>query len=262
MSSGFRLFGPIHLAILAAIPATAGALAYLGRGHPSRNRAVSVALGICLGANEIIWYVWRLRVEGFRFPGGLPLELCDLTLWLTVASTLLHGTQPSPDKLGGLTLRQVIFDFAWLAGLGGSLMAVLTPDLWAAPLSYPTIYFFLAHGGVMASLLFLVFSGLARPRSGCVWRTLVLLNGYTVLIAIFDAVFHTNYMYLCQKPVNASLLDFFGPWPAYLLGGEATALVIFWALWLPFRNRATPPAPGRSGADAISHLAAGLTNHQ
>lgn len=161
-------------------------------------------------------------MEGFRFPERLPLELCDLTLWLTVASAF--------------TLRPAIFEFAWLAGIGGALMAVLTPDLWAAPLSYPTIYFFLAHGGLIVTLLFLVWSGLARPRPGCVWRTLAFLNVYAALIGIFDAVFHTNYMYLCSKPLSASLLDFFGPWPLYLLAGEITALILFWLLWAPFRT--------------------------
>jgi hypothetical integral membrane protein (TIGR02206 family) len=162
-------------------------------------------------------------MEGFRFPEGLPLELCDLTLWLTVASTL--------------TLQPTVFEFAWLAGLGGSLMAVLTPDLWAPPLSYPTIYFFLAHGGVIASLLFLVWSGLARLRPGCVWRTLCLLNAYAAVIGVFNAVFHTNYMYLCRKPSSASLLDLFGPWPFYIAAGEATAVIMFWLLWVPFRNK-------------------------
>lgn len=223
MSSGFRLFGPAHLAILAAVPGVAAVLARLARGQPARSRKIAAILGCFLAVNEIVWYTWRLRTEGFRFPEGLPLELCDLTLWLTVISAL--------------TLRPGIFEFAWLAGLGGSLMAILTPDLWAPPLSYPTIYFFLAHGGVIASLLFLVWSGLARPRPGCVWRTFVLLNVWTAFIGVFNAVFHTNYMYLCSKPLSASLLDFFGPWPVYLIGGEATALILFWLLWLPFRRK-------------------------
>jgi hypothetical integral membrane protein (TIGR02206 family) len=222
MSSGFRLFGLTHLAILAAIPGVAATLARIGRGHLLRSRRIASSLGWFLAVNELVWYTWRIHVEGSRFPEGLPLELCDLTLWLTVISTL--------------TLQPGVFEFAWLAGLGGSLMAVLTPDLWAPPLSYPTIYFFLAHGGVMASLLFLVWSGLARPRPGCVWRTLCFLNAYAALIGTFNAVFHTNYMYLCRKPSSASLLDLFGPWPLYIAAGEATAVIMFWLLWVPFRK--------------------------
>ena len=234
MSHGLRLFGPVHLSILAAIPLLAGGLVRLARGLPDRNRLIARILGILLGLNEIIWYIWRRRVEGFRFPEGLPLELCDLTLWLTVASMLLYGA-PSPQGLRAFALRPAIFEFAWLAGLGGALMAVLTPDLWAPLASYPSIYFFLAHGGVVASLLFLVWSSLARPRPGCVRRTFLLVNGYAALISIFDAVFGTNYMYLCRKPVSASLLDLFGPWPIYLIGGELATIVIFWILWAPFR---------------------------
>ena len=222
MSSGFRLFGTAHLAILASIPGVAALLARLARGHPAGSRQIAALLGRFLAVNEIVWYTWRLHAEGFRFPEGLPLELCDLTLWLTVISAL--------------TLQPAIFEFAWLAGLGGSLMAVLTPDLWAPPLSYPTIYFFLAHGGVIATLLFLVWSGLARPRPGCVWRALLFLNAWAAFIGVFNAVFHTNYMYLCRKPSSASLLDFFGPWPLYLVAGEAAAAILFWLLWLPFRK--------------------------
>lgn len=219
-AAGLRLFGAGHLMILGAIPCAAAVLARFARGNRNRSRPVAVVLGFFVAINEVVWYVWRLHVEGFRFPEGLPLELCDLTLWLTVFSTF--------------TLQPTVFDFAWLAGLGGSLMAVITPDLWAPPLSYPTIYFFLSHGGIITSLLFLVWSGLARPRPGCVWRSFCLVNLYALLIGLFDAAFHTNYMYLCRKPVSTSILSYFGPWPIYLAGGELMTIVLFWILWAPF----------------------------
>jgi hypothetical integral membrane protein (TIGR02206 family) len=223
MSSRFHLFGPVHLLILTSVLAIAIALSMASRPGRASARWMRYGLGSFLALNELAWYAYRLHFEGFRFPEGLPLELCDLTLWLTVYALL--------------TLNPPAFETAYFAGLGGSGMALLTPDLWAPLASYPTIYFFVAHGMVVACLLMLVWSKQAKPRPGSLWRVFGVLNAYAAVIAVFNAVFKTNYMYLCDKPAGASLMDFLGPWPFYLLWCEAVALIIFWLLWLPVRYR-------------------------
>jgi len=210
------------LLILISVPALGLALAkWCSKGQRAARR-VRYAVAFFLSANELVWYAYRLHYEGFRFPHALPLNLCDLTLWLTVVAIL--------------SLNQWAFELAYFAGVGGSSMALLTPDLWAPFPSYPTVYFFLAHGVVVAAILMLVWSRIAVPKPGCLRRALILLNAYAVVIGIFNAIFRTNYMYLCSKPSGASLLDYLGPWPVYIAGGELVALIIFWLLWLPFRS--------------------------
>jgi hypothetical integral membrane protein (TIGR02206 family) len=222
LSNHFHLFGPVHLLILAAVPAAAFLLAQASKRSPASARPIRYGLGAVLALNEFGWYVYNFHTGGLRFPAGLPLQLCDLTLWLTVVALF--------------TLNPLAFEIAYFAGMGGAGMALITPDLWAPPASYPSIYFFVAHGLVVASPLMLLWSRQARPRPYSPWKAFATLNAYAAAIGIFDAIFKTNYMYLRQKPVSTSVLNFLGPWPLYLLWGEAVALIIFWLLWLPVRG--------------------------
>jgi hypothetical integral membrane protein (TIGR02206 family) len=117
-------------------------------------------------------------------------------------------------------------------------MALLTPDLWEPFPSWPTIQFFIAHGLVVTSALYLVWSRQARPRPGSIARAMLVLNIYVAIAGTFDLIFKTNYIYLLAKPQNASLLDFLGGWPWYIAASEGIAFGLFLLLYLPFRQSA------------------------
>ena len=231
-AAGFHLFGPAHLAIIAAVPAIAVLLARVSRNFPAARSPIRKGLGIFLLINELIWYGFRYSQEGWRFPEGLPIQLCDVTLWLTIVAALW--------------LIPWCYEFAYYAGVAGASLAVITPDLWSPFPSYPVIYFFLAHGLLVVTILTLTWGKFLRPRGNSVWIAFGVLNLYALSVGAFDAIFKTNYMYLRQKPSNATLLNYLGPWPVYLLVGEALALILFLLLWLPFR-RPLAPAPTRIG---------------
>jgi hypothetical integral membrane protein (TIGR02206 family) len=220
----FRLFGPAHLSIIAGVPACAAALAWLSRRRPDRASWIRLSLGVLLAINALCWYAYRFAVLGIHLPQGLPFELCDISLWLTVYSLL--------------RLNQISFELAYYWGLAGAAMAVLTPDLMAPLLSPSSIIFFLGHGGLIVSILYLLWSHHLRPRPKS-WRLAFLaLNIYAAGAGIFDFVSGVNYLYLRNKPASASLLNAMGPWPLYIFAADLLALVMFLIMAIPFAKDA------------------------
>jgi hypothetical integral membrane protein (TIGR02206 family) len=207
---------------VAAIPALAAALAFWVRRRPEAARPLRCAIGVLLLLNEFIWYAYQVRHGYLRFPGQLPLQLCDVGVWLAAWAAFTRSAWA--------------FDLVWYWGLCGAGMALVTPDLWTPFPSYLAIAFFLSHGGVVVTILFLAWSQQARPRLGSVRRAFLALNGLAAALGAFDAIFRTNYLYLRHKPAHWSVLDLFGPWPLYIVLSEPLVLLLFWILWLPFRR--------------------------
>ena|SRR5438105_9379533 len=223
MQPHFKIFGPVHLAILGSVPIVAAILAWIQRSVQGR-KGLRLGLALVLLLNAVVWHAYMWMRGWLRFPDSLPLELCDATLCLAfIALTTLNAT---------------VFDLAYYGALAGTSMALLTPDLWEAFPSLSTVEFFVIHGLAVASVLYLVWSGEARPRPGSVWRAMLGVNVYAAAVGTFNYIFKTNYMYLRSKPASRSLLDYLGPWPWYIASSEVVALLLFGLLYLPFWRRA------------------------
>jgi hypothetical integral membrane protein (TIGR02206 family) len=223
------LFGTLHLSLIAAIAAACIVVSFLCRRKLVDTRIVRLTIGWGIVINELIWWGFRYSHEGLHL-WNLPLQLCDVTLWMSA--------------LACLTVAPRVVEFAYFGGIAGAGMAIITPDLMRPWPSYPAIYFFIAHGGIVMAVCALVVGRISPLTSGAMWRAFGMLLGFAGLIGAIDAVTGANYMYLCRKPNGASVLDSLGPWPMYLVGGAAVALALFWLLWLPAR----PPAPKAESA--------------
>lgn len=220
MHDNFQVFGAAHLAVLASVPLLAALLATIQRRLGPESKWLRIGLASMLLADTIGWYV-SLAIHGeLKFPERMPLELCDATLFLMIVALFDSNA--------------AIFDVAYYTALAGATMALLTPNVFEPFPSLSTIQFFFAHGVVVISVLFLVWSRLERPRPGSVRRAMLAVNAYALIVGAFDFIFKTDFMYLRAKPARGSLLDLLGPWPWYLLITEVVALILFLLLYLPF----------------------------
>src|SRR5262249_27998059 len=218
-----------HLSLIAAIAAACIVVSFLCRRKLVDTRIVRLTIGWGIVINELIWWGFRYSHEGLHL-WNLPLQLCDVTLWMSA--------------LACLTVAPRVVEFAYFGGIAGAGMAIITPDLMRPWPSYPAIYFFIAHGGIVMAVCALVFGRISPLTSGAMWRAFGMLLGFAGLIGTIDAGTGAKYMYLCRKPKGASGLGSLGPWRMYLVGGAAVALALFWLLWLPAR----PPAPKAESA--------------
>jgi len=217
------LFGTIHLTIIAITMITCVAMSIVCRRKLLDAKIVRLSIGWGLVVNELIWWAFRYSHEGLHL-WNLPLQLCDCSLWVSA--------------LACITVAPRIVEFAYFAGIAGAGMAMLTPDLVYPWPSYPAIYFFIAHGGIVLAVSVLVFGRISPLAPGAVWRAFGMLLGYAAVVGTIDGITGANYMYLCRKPKGASVLDSLGPWPMYLIAGAAVGLALFWLLWIPVRSGA------------------------
>ena len=220
----FAPWGPDHLAVLVLTAAASAALA-AGRDRlrGRDDRRIRRAAAVALAANDLAAWLIAAAQGTFR----VPLQLCDLTLVLMVWA--LWSARPVPATL------------AYFWALAGSLQAVLTPDLaWGFP-DYWWVKFFISHCGMVLSAVYLAATGRVAASHGWVWRAFALVNAYAASAGLVNWLFGTNLGYLARKPAQPSLLDWFGPWPWYILVMEAAALASFYAWYAPFalaRHRA------------------------
>lgn len=240
-SAGVKTFGWLHITILATIFVLATMSVWVCRwrfisGNARRLLVTRRWLGIALAVNEIIWWTWRYAREGVHL-GNLPLQLCDVAVWLAVLACFVDS--------------RVVLEAAYFPGLAGAAMALLTPDLFSPWPTYPAVYFFAAHGGIVIAVATAVFGAQRRFPAASVWRAFAMILTYAALVGTFDRLSGANYMYLMRKPAAGSLLDVMGPWPWYWVSGAAAALVVFWLLWLPVRPRvrSEPGEPVSARAD-------------
>ena len=212
-----------HVVPLGLLVAVAVLLCVAARRAPGRwIDAVAVAIAVVIVGAELSWQPYVLRNHAWSPATSLPIQLCDVGGFAAAAALLWR--------------QLLLVEVAYFWGLGGTLQAVLTPDLREHFPSFPYIQFYLTHDLVILAALFLVIGLRLHPRPGAVRRVFLLTLAFAGLVGLIDLVSGGNYMYLRQVPAAGSLLNLMGPWPWYILAGAVMTLLVLVILDAPFRR--------------------------
>jgi hypothetical integral membrane protein (TIGR02206 family) len=219
----FERFGLAHLVVILltiALPFVMAAFLRKSR-WPRGERTIGKIIAILLGLNYLGYALYLRSTQEITWQTELPFQLCD---WAMVAIVVAL-----------LTGRERWLEVAYFWGLGGTLQAILTPDLRHAFPDVRFFSFFIGHSGIVVGILFLMIARGYRPHFSSIWRTFAWSEVYFVVTIVVDLITGVNYGYLLRKPQEASLLSFLSDnWPIYLLQMHLLALAFFFALYVPF----------------------------
>jgi hypothetical integral membrane protein (TIGR02206 family) len=222
-TQSFRLFSIEHLlTLLAIIIIDIILLAILRRaGSKRKNQIFGISLAVFIIILEIISNTWKVCNGKWALNTSLPLHLCGISLYISAVMLIRNSHS--------------LYEVAYFWGLGGAVIALVTPNL---DFTFPHIMylkFFLAHNAIVIAVLYMTVIRRYRPVFKSVIRVFVITNIYMIITGIVNYFLDSNYLYICHKPGGITLLDFFGPWPYYIISMEAAGILIFYLLYLPFR---------------------------
>lgn len=220
----FALFGTAHLWTIAVIVAVSIALPLWVRRSWSQagTRRLEVGLAIFVVVQELakVW-LW-VGVAGRPIKEFLPLHLCSVAVFLTAALLVWRNFRT--------------YELVYFWGLGGTLQAILTPDLDRGFPSPLYLAYFVGHGVIIVGALYATLVFRFRPQWRSVPRVWLTTAVYSYLFVMpLNLVLDTNYLYLRAKPAGATLFDYLGPWPWYLASVALLAWVFFLMVYfVPF----------------------------
>jgi len=219
----FHACSPSHLTVIFLTIALPIVLALIVHRTKSRflERSICFAISALLLINYVAYLIVARQFGVAAWPKMLPMQLCD---WAMVVIIVALWTG-----------NRHWLEIAYFWGIGGTLQAIVTPNLQFGFPDLRFISFFVAHSGIIIGIIFLMLIYGFRPRAIGILRTFAWTEVYFVIAFTTDLLTGENYGFLLHKPEAASLLSFLSDSrPLYLLEFHGLAFLFFTLLYSPF----------------------------
>ncbi len=219
----FTPFGPGHLTVIFLTIVLPFLLAGLVRRtkSPSLERSVRFTISALLLINYAAYLIVARNFGATTWTKVLPMQLCDWAMFVIIGA-LWTGNR-----------RWLEVAYFW--GIGGTLQAIITPNLQFGFPDLRFISFFVAHSGIIIGLVFLMLIYGFRPRLGGVLRVFAWTELYFVVAFTTDLLTGENYGFLLHKPEAFSLLSYLSDSRLpYLIEFHLLAWIFFCLLYAPF----------------------------
>ncbi|WP_353779793.1 TIGR02206 family membrane protein [Winogradskyella sp. 3972H.M.0a.05] len=177
-------------------------------------------LAILISLALIAFHLYYIIIGDYNYRTDLPLFLCSF-LGLII---------PFFTHYRKFWMYEILL--FWI--VAGTSQGVITPDISEGFPSLDYFRYWIVHLGLLTVILYATFVYPMRPTIKSVFKSILMFQLYVVIMLIVNKMLGSNYSYLNHKPDSASLLDYFGEWPYYLLVVQLLLIPIFLLIYLPF----------------------------
>ncbi|MDF1697179.1 MAG: TIGR02206 family membrane protein [Saprospiraceae bacterium] len=195
---------------------------FLAKKHLNDRQQILFGTGLAIiPALCVLSRMVFTSMEGtFSIQEELPLHLCRL-----LALILPFVIYFKNEKWFGIT---------YFFTMVGTLQALLTPDLPQAAPHYSYMSYWVLHGVLIYLPIYCIVVFGFRIKKKDFINAVIAGNIYLLITLLINYGIGSNYFYTSHKPPSASLLDFLGPWPWYILSVELLSIVLFLIAMVPF----------------------------
>ncbi|HTX74268.1 MAG TPA: TIGR02206 family membrane protein, partial [Rectinemataceae bacterium] len=157
--------------------------------------------------------------------GVIPLELCGISLWLSVA---LNASK-----------RRWVFDLLYFWGWGAAASLLFYNTDGAGWNSFRFWQYFAVHAYVLLTMAWFTAVHGYRVRFATLVKAIAVLFPITLVVRLFDtawsgAPYKFNFMFLVSPPDVHSPLDSFGHGWGYYAAFALLSIAVFVAAWVPW----------------------------
>ena len=214
-----RLFDGLHLWALFISIGFIILIPLIGRKLPKNKKYIGVwVLASFTIIQEIFDYYNRTSFRELNLARDLPLNICSYSLIIALASLI--------------TRNKFCFEFSYFIGVTAGLQSLLTPGISYIYNQTEYILFFMHHSLMVILPLWNVFVDAMTTSKYAIFRTMLFLNIMVIPVGVINWLTQSNYMYVCEKPVNDSPF-IVGDWPWYMLGLQMAGIIMMLIAAIP-----------------------------
>lgn len=198
---------------------------FLAKRFLSKNKQLLLGkiLGWIIFWSYFAWIGLELAAGTFDLKEHLPFQICRFSNLLVILVLNFR--------------REFWFQIVYFWTVTGVLQASFAPDMQQ---DFPHFYFFrffIGHTGMILAVVYAWVIYEMCPTMIGFKNGFISTNIFALFTILLNLFLGSNYFYTLAKPLTPSPLDYFGPWPWYILVVEVLMIIqagLFYVhLWWP-----------------------------